>query len=160
MPYFFLEKDAVALRKELDTLEQQKLSVAQDAAIHVDQSSESYHDNAGFEIALREQMSLAGKTLEIRRMLDKTVVVRPDSKITKADICSEIVLKDLDSGEKKTFIISSYQILDRRDAREISYTAPIIQPFVSKRRGTKKKIATPNGEKKYELLSIRAAQIA
>lgn len=154
MHYLFLEKDAVALREKLDRLEEQKLSTAQDAAIHVGQSSESWHDNAGFEIAIREQMRLSKETSEIRNMLLKMHTIYPNPKPNKVEVGSKILLKDLNTNEERTFIISSYQVLDKRSEEEISYTAPIIQPFINKRRGTQKNILTQNGEKKYEIISI------
>ena len=159
MHYLFLEKDVVALREKLDKLEEQKLGTAQDAAIHVGQSSESWHDNAGFEIAIREQMRLSKETSDIRNMFVKIHTVTPNPKPTKVEVGSKIVLKDLDTDEQKTFIISSYQVLNKKDDSEISYTAPIIQPFMNKRKGTKKNILTPNGEKKYELISIQPTDI-
>jgi transcription elongation GreA/GreB family factor len=155
MPYLFLEKDAIALRRKLDELEQQKLTVAHDAAVHVDQSAESWHDNAGFEVAIREQMSLAQKTLEIRRMLNKMNIVQLGKRIAKVEVGLEITLKSLEADDTRTFVVSSYQILNRKDDREISYTAPIIQPFIGRKKGAKKTVLTPDGERQYELLDIR-----
>jgi len=159
MQYLFLEKDVLALRKKLDELEKERLNVARDASVHVGQSSESWHDNAGHELAVREQMSMAKKAFEMRDLIGKAKIVEPTSTISKVDIGSRIILEDIDTNQTQNFIISSYQVLDRKDKEEISYAAPIIEPFIGKRKGAKKKIETPSGEKTFKLIEIQTSNI-
>lgn len=156
MQFLFLEKDLSALRSRLEDLEQQRLNTAKDASIHVGQSSESWHDNAGHELAVREQMGMAKKAFEMREMLGKAKIVSPSISTSKADIGLRVTLQDVDSGEQRKLVISSYQVLDKRVEEEISYAAPIISPFMGKRKGAKKKVLTPNGKKTYELIDIQA----
>ncbi len=156
MEYYFLKKDAEALRSMLDGVDEQRMSLAQDAAVNVGQSSETFHDNAGFEVALREQMSLAKKSSDLRAILAKMRVVEPSNKSSKVSIGCQIVLKDIDTGESRVCRVGSYRVLAQKFKEELPYTAPIIEPFIGKRVGVKRVIATPGGDKRYELVKIEA----
>ena len=154
MHYLFLEKDIDALREKIAQIERDRIDTAKEASVHVGQSSESWHDNAGFEIALREQMDMAKKASDLRAIMQKTKIVEPSTQTKKAQIGNKITLQNIDTGEDISFTISSYQVLDKKYEDEMSYATPVIEPFINKKIGTKKIINTPGGEKNYELISI------
>ncbi len=155
MHYFFLEKDALVLRSKAEATKQQMLESAKDASIQSSQSSETWHDNFGFEDAVRQQRFLSKRISEIYELQDKMRIVKPAAKTDKVEIGLEVVLEDTETHETKSVIVGSYMVLDQRFPNEISYDAPLIKAFMGARKGATKKIEIGGQTKHYKIVEIK-----
>ncbi|PIR98406.1 MAG: hypothetical protein COT88_01715 [Candidatus Colwellbacteria bacterium CG10_big_fil_rev_8_21_14_0_10_41_28] len=154
MRYKFLQKDAAALEIRKQELFKEREFLAKDAALHVSQSSESWHDNAGFEVSLRQQSDLAKRIDEVRKLEGNIEIVEPSSSYKQAGIGSEIEIKDLQTGETSKRTISSYRVFDKIMNNEIPYSSPIGSKFLNTRVGSTQRIMLPGREVQYQLISV------
>ena len=67
-------------------------------------------------------------------------------------------LKDLDEDEELEYTIVDVTSADpATDPPRISYTSPVGQALIQKKKGDRVKVVLPNGEMQFEILSLRHA---
>lgn len=122
MKYYFLQEDLDALDKRILELKNKIKEVQQDKHLSTTQSSETWHDNYGFEEGVRQINFLVnniGKLLEIKA---GAYIVHP-KKNEKANIGSIITFQD-ETGKKKKIKIGSFLILNEGGGA-VSYQSPL-----------------------------------
>jgi transcription elongation GreA/GreB family factor len=117
------------------------------------QSSETWHDNFGHEDGVRQQTAMS---VHIRQLIDvknSAVLVRKKD-TSSVDVGTRVVLEDDETGEKKTFLVGSYMVLKPTSPDEISYNAPILQPFFRTHVGESKEVLIGGKKKSFTVTSI------
>lgn len=154
MHYYFLEKDAKILNDKIADIQQKMLASAQDAFLQANQSAETWHDNFGFEDAVRQQRFLSKRISEIYEIQDKLKIVTPSEKIGRVDIGLEVTLENTDTKEIVKVVVGSYMVMDKIYQNETSYCAPIISPFFHARKGAVRRVEIGGQSKKYKIIDI------
>jgi len=125
----FLQKDLNALEDKIKIITQRLREVILDGAESVRQSSETWHDNFGFEESSRQQKMLGKQLEELQEIFQSAVLVQPRESSDTVAIGSRIKLLNVATGGEKEFLVGSFMVLDKKDDLEVAYTAPIVTPF-------------------------------
>jgi transcription elongation GreA/GreB family factor len=137
-PYLFLQADYDRLRKEIDHLMSKRGEIGKEVGLWVDQSSESWHDNFGYEEAQRQYLMLAGRINELKAILEKSEIIGPPDSPEKAVIGTRVTWEE--SGKERTITLGSYLTFEG-DA--VSYHAPLGKLLLGKKVGDT--VILPNG---------------
>jgi transcription elongation GreA/GreB family factor len=153
MNYYFLEKDLTALA---DKIEDYRRRILQQYAVNAeatDQSSETYHDNYGYEEGMRQVAMMIDKMQELSALKVNAKVVTPQSGSDRVRIGSKVTVEDLSNGEQLTYKIGSYMCL-QPDEGEISYHSPIAKILLEARVGDEKCDKIGSVERCFRILGI------
>jgi len=139
MAYRFLRKDYDALLAKIEELAGALREAGQEKGHWADQSAETWHDNFGYEQEQRQEWLLSDR-------LDEFVAMKNDAEIVESraahavDIGCRATVQDTETGEQRTFVIGSYQVLDQRHEDEISYAAPLARPLMGAAEGDEREV--------------------
>jgi transcription elongation GreA/GreB family factor len=128
--FLFLRKDYLALEKNIDALKNNLKTVGFEVGEMSHQSSETWHDNYGFEEADRERKRLAGTLEELKKVYAQAEVVEPSSHAEKVSLGSRVMIQNIDTHEEKIVVVGSYMVLEKTDPNEFSYAAPFVAPLM------------------------------
>jgi transcription elongation GreA/GreB family factor len=124
MAYRFLRKDYDALLAKMEALAGALRETGQEKGRWADQGAETWHDNFGYEEEQRQEWTLSDRLEDFVRMKDDAEVVQGRA-IDEVDVGTQVTVRDTGTGEQRTFVIGSYQVLDRQHQNEMSYAAPL-----------------------------------
>ena len=130
IPFLFLRKDYLALEKNIDALKNNLKTVGFEVGEMSHQSSETWHDNYGFEEADRERKRIAGTLEELKKVYAQAEVVEPSYHAEKVSLGSKIMIQNIDTHEEKIVVVGSYMVLEKTDQNEFSYAAPFVAPLM------------------------------
>ncbi len=150
----FLQKDLDALAKKIKITTERLREAMIDGAESAQQSSETWHDNFGFEEASRQQKMLGKQIEEMRKLFESAEVVSPQKGSDTVVVGSRIKLVNVETGEEKAFFVGSYMVLDKTEDSEVSYSAPIIAPFFGTHIGELREVSIAGKISEYELIEI------
>ncbi len=154
--YEFLKKDLAGLESKLAEVSDELRKVNADAADWTRQSSETWHDNFGFEEGERQKRALMIRIDEIRRIKDGArVVMRPTGE--SVAVGTRVTVVD-EGGSRQSFTVSSYMVLQKRIANEVSYEAPIAKPLLSHQIGDEIEVRTGANLRVLEIVSIEVEE--
>lgn len=129
-PLLFLPKNFDALERNIEILKKRLMDVSSEAGVIAHQSSETWHDNYGFEEADRERRRI---TSELDKLLDirsRAKVINPPRSSESVSIGTSVTIKNIGTGEERVILVGSYMVLEKTDPNEFSYAAPLIAPLV------------------------------
>jgi transcription elongation GreA/GreB family factor len=58
----------------------------------------------------------------------------------EVDIGAQVTIEEARTGEKRTFVVGSYQVLDQQEENEISYAAPLARQFMGATVGEEREV--------------------
>jgi transcription elongation GreA/GreB family factor len=149
----FLRKDYDALIAKIEELAGELREAGQEKGLWANQSAETWHDNFGYEREQQHQWALSERLEEFVAMKNDAEIV--DQRIPdEVDIGAEVPIRDTRSGEQKTIVIGSYQVLDQQDDNEISYAAPLASPLMGATVGDEREVAIGDRTTVYRVVSI------
>lgn len=154
--YFFTQKDFDILITKIKDIKNRLLDVGVDMADWCEQSSETYHDNFGFEEGARKQRILY-RQLDEYEHLRKNARVLKKGKRAGLDIGKVFWVEDLESGELLTIKIGSYINFDldnKEDLITVSYEAPMAKILIGSRIGDEVKGNIVSRQKNYKIIEI------
>lgn len=128
MPYYFLPKDYDALIAKIEALTHEMAEAGEEKGLMAEQTSETWHDNFGFEEEERAQARISKRLEDFIEMKNAAEIVDvhvPD----EVGVGATVTIEDED-GQTRRLKISSYQVLDQQEEEEISYAAPLARPFI------------------------------
>lgn len=152
MVYYFLPKDYDALDQKIDELNALLQTAGDEKGLMASQASETWHDNFGFEAQERHQEMISRRIDGFAEMKNAAEIVErhlPDEAGVGASVKIEV-----EDGETRHFIISSYQVLDQQDETEVSYAAPLAEPFLGTRVGDVREVQIGDETKHYRVTAI------
>ena len=149
----FLRKDYDALIAKIEELAGELREAGQEKGRWANQSAETWHDNFGYEQEEQHQWAVSER-------LEDFVAIRNDAEIVdqgvagEVDIGAEVTIRDTRSGERKTIVIGSYQVLDQQHDDEISYAAPLASPLMGATVDEERELAIGDQATVYRVVSI------
>jgi transcription elongation GreA/GreB family factor len=152
VPYYFLAKDYDALIAKIEALNHEMEEAGQEKGRMAEQTSETWHDNFGFEDQERAQMKISKRLEDFIEMKNEAeLVVRhlPD----EVGIGAFVTIED-ERGQTRRFKVSSYQVLDQEDEAEVSYAAPLAKPFLGAKVGDSREVEIGDETTRYRVTAI------
>jgi transcription elongation GreA/GreB family factor len=128
MGYRFLRKDYDALVAKIEELGHGMWESGQEKEHWAEQSAETWHDNFGYEQEQQHQWALSERAESLVEMKNDAEIVERRA-IGEVDIGAQVTIVDAETGESRSFTVGSYQVLDQQRENEISYAAPLAEPF-------------------------------
>ncbi len=152
MPYYFLAKDYDALIARIEALSRDMAEAGQEMGRMAEQTSETCHDNFGFEDQERAQAKISKRIEDFIEMKNAAEIVDrhlPD----EVGIGAFVTIED-DAGQTRRFKVSSYQVLDQQDEAEVSYAAPLARPFLGAKVGERRDVQIGEETTRYRVTAI------
>lgn len=103
------------------------------------QSAETWHDNFGYEQAEQQQWALSERAEDLVQMKNDAEIVERRI-VDEVEIGAQVTIEDAETGERKSFVVGSYQVLDQQHDNEISYAAPLARPFMGATVGEEREV--------------------
>lgn len=149
--HYFLAEDLALLEQKVQETAEKLKDVGNELRLATTQSSETWHDNFGFENA-QQQARLLGQRLDdlekIRR--NAFVIEMPDQNKAVA-IGHTVTVKEATSGETKMYRIGSHIAFTQNT---ISYASPIGSFLLGKKIGQRAKGIIGTKERVFEIIEI------
>jgi transcription elongation GreA/GreB family factor len=153
MSYRFLRKDYDALVAKVEELGHGMWELGQEKGLWANQSAETWHDNFGYEQAEQQQWALSERAEDLVQMKNEAEIV--ERRIPgEVDIGSRVTIEEIESGERKSFVVGSYQVLDQQHEDEISYAAPLAKPFMGAKTGEERTVAIGDRTTLFRVVGI------
>jgi transcription elongation GreA/GreB family factor len=124
--FLFFQKDIIALEKAIASLKDDLKTIGKEVGDLAHQSSETWHDNYGFEEADRERKRLIGRLEELQIIWNKAKVVEGQLMSSTVSLGSTVTIQYIEINIKQIIIVGSYMVLDKTNPNEFSYAAPLI----------------------------------
>jgi transcription elongation GreA/GreB family factor len=153
MAYRFLRKDYDALLAKIEELGHGMWEAGQEKGRWANQSAETWHDNFGYEQEQQQQWALSERAEGLVEMKNDAEIVERRV-VGEVDIGSQVTVQDTETGERKTFVVGSYQVLDQQHDNEISYAAPLAKPFMGATVGEEREVAIGDRTAVYRVVDI------
>ncbi|HEV7283821.1 MAG TPA: GreA/GreB family elongation factor, partial [Kaistia sp.] len=155
--YLFLQKDFDRLNRRIGDIGDRISEVGADMATWASQGAETWHDNFGYEEGVRQEDMLAHRGEDFEAARERAEIVTTGSS-DRVAVGSRVTLQG-GAGERRTLIVSSYWVLDRRSPEEISYAAPLVAPFMGAGTGEERRVSVPEGEQVWRVTAIDAVDL-
>lgn len=152
MSYYFLKEDAEEINKRISEIRERIDFYRKEKHLSTTQSSETYHDNYGFEESERQIKRLYGQLKELAEIQTKTEIVEPPKSNAKTAIGKKIKIKDTETGEEKEFLLGSYMILKNENA--VSYESPLGKILFGAKKGSIRKGVINNKNVLLKIMEI------
>jgi len=153
MSYRFLRKDYDALLAKIEELAAALREAGQEKGLWANQSAETWHDNFGYEEEQRREWTLSDRLESFVEMKDAAEIVEARA-IDEVDIGCRVTVRDAGSGEQRTFVVGSYQVLDQQHEDEVSYAAPLASPLMGAVVGEEREVTIGDRLIVYRVVSI------
>jgi len=111
-------------------------------------------ENTEYEYAKNEQAFIEGRLEQINVIIDKHVIIDGNGNKDIIDLGSTIEVKDLDSNEKRKYLLVSSVESDPENYK-ISDESPIGKALLGKKTGEEVQIKTPGSIIRYKVLEIK-----
>lgn len=155
MSFLFLQKDYLALQEKIRELSLRIKGMSHEVKELTTQSSETWHDNFGFEEADRERKRIYFELDKLLKIYEKAKLVEPDNKKNRVAIGSLVTIQDKSNNQEFTYLIGSFLVLKKVQDNEFSYAAPLIEPLLERKAGD---VYSVNLEGESRSFTIRGIQ--
>lgn len=122
-----LPEDFQALQDQIANLEHDLEKMKLEARETATQTSETWHDNFGFEDATKKMRGIKSRLDDLRLLLSSSSVVEPDDDMSQVKIGRNVVIWDETKSFEDEFRIGGYIVLGEREKETVSYMAPLAQ---------------------------------
>lgn len=151
--YLFLEEDYKDLNEKITETIKLLEKIGQEMGESTRQSSETWHDNFGFEEGKRQHDMFFGRLNELTDIRNKAKIVLPDLLDNAVSIGKVVVIKDEDTGETETYKIGSYMIFNRLHGY-VSYSAPLAKIIIGAKSGEKREGDIGGKKKVFKIITV------
>jgi transcription elongation GreA/GreB family factor len=153
MGYRFLRKDYDALVAKIEDLGHGMWELGQEKGLWANQSAETWHDNFGYEQEQQHQWALSERAESLVELKNEAEIV--ERRIPgEVDIGSRATIENTESGERKSFVVGSYQVLDRQHDNEISYAAPLARLFMGAAVGEEREVTIGDSTTLFRVVAV------
>ncbi len=111
-------------------------------------------ENSEYEFAKNEQAFVEGRIEQINEILANHEIVENKGHTSRVKIGSTVVLKDLDLGKQKKYMVVS-SIESDPEKNKISDESPIGKSLLEKKVGDEVLAKTPQEKKRFKILEIK-----
>jgi len=153
MAYRFLRKDYDALVAKIEELAGGLREAGEEKGLWANQSAETWHDNFGYEQEQRQEWMLSDRLDEFVEMKNDAEVVQGRA-VDEVDVGCRVTVEDVETGERRTVVVGSYQVLDQQDENEVSYAAPLARPLLGATVGEEREVNVGDRSLLYRILAI------
>jgi transcription elongation GreA/GreB family factor len=153
MGFRFLRKDYDALVAKIEELGHGMWEAGQEKGLWAEQSAETWHDNFGYEQEQQHQWALSERAEGPVEMKNDAEIVERRV-LGEVDIGSQVTIEDAKTGERRTFVVGSYQVLDQQHENEISYAAPLAKPFMGATVGEEREVTIGERRTLFRVVGI------
>lgn len=156
MRYYFTREDLDALDREINAVRDRIALAAKEMGVSCQQSSETFHDNFGFEQAERDRGMWSSHLHQLLAVRNNAEVVTPGLNRGVVYLGRTVKVFDLDSSEEKTFRIGSYMVLNAEGVdgvQVLSYDTPLAKALIGAREGEHRSFFL--GEKEHHLVVLK-----
>jgi transcription elongation GreA/GreB family factor len=77
-----------------------------------------------------------------------------EGRANAVDIGCQVTVRDTGTGEQRTFVVGSYQVLDQQHENEISYAAPLARPFTGASVGEEREIEIGDSRTVFRVVAV------
>jgi len=140
------------LKEELQYLETEKRKEIADRlknAIELGDLSE----NAEYDLALQEKENLERRIAEIKNVLSKAKIIKPDTKSDRILPGKKFDVVETTNNKNYTFTLVGFGESNPREGK-ISTESPLGKAFLNKKLGDIVEVQTPNGKVTYKIKKI------
>lgn len=158
--FYFLRKDFEALEKRIFWLQEQIRSCHSEMGGSCEQSSETWHDNFGYEEGSRGTFMWSTELRRLLQIRNHATMVESGAQTEKVVLGSIITLEDEETGEEKTVRIGSFLTFKKGEngIPTISYAAPLVAPFLGASRDDSREVELPDGKRSFILVDIQEGE--
>jgi len=149
----FLPEDLEALKREVSKIKKKSEELGEETRTAITQSSETWHDNFGFEENQREQIKLSAQAGDYLKIISRAHIVSWPGLIEKVAIGHIVSVKNLDTGKISHYQVGSY-ITPGANETVIPYCSPLGKSLIGKKKGDEISFETPSGKKRYKIESL------
>ncbi|MCK6463013.1 MAG: GreA/GreB family elongation factor [Candidatus Pacebacteria bacterium] len=132
MYYYFFEEDLKDLDKNIDAIKVRLDKIGKEIGESCNQSSETWHDNFGFEEGRRQQDMWSKQLSDLLEIRHRARIVPSSIGNDHVSIGSIVEFEDTETKEVQIYRISSYMIFNQKHGL-ISYNSPLAKILI---RGT------------------------
>jgi transcription elongation GreA/GreB family factor len=125
----------------------------QEKGLWANQSAETWHDNFGYEQEQQHQWALSERAEDLVQIKNEAEIVERRV-VGEVDIGAQVTIEDAETGERKSFVVGSYQVLDQQHDDEISYAAPLARPFMGATAGEEREVTIGDRTTLFRLVCI------
>ena len=146
-------EDYVNLRAQLVTLEEERLSIAQEMRRAA--ADKDFRENAPLQAAREESSHIEARIREIQTAISTGVLVQEEEPAEEVTVRlgSKVTMRDVASGAKLT-----YTLVTKNEAKaaqsKISIISPIGKALLNQHQGDVVKVVAPVGELQYQIENI------
>ena len=116
-------------------------------------------ENAEYHASKEKQRLIDGRMIELGEMISNAQIVDPSElEHSRVSFGSTVTLSDINSGEEKTYTIVG-GCESNPDIGLISFNSPLAKQLLGRKEGDDVKVKLPNGEKEFEIESVRYKEI-
>jgi transcription elongation factor GreA len=142
-----------ALTQELESLKEQRPKIALE--LRDAMADKDFRENAPLDAAREAQGQLEGRIRELEQTLRNAVVIQDTSGGDAAQIGSTVVLQNVSSGSKLTYLLVSAREARPNEGR-LSVESPVGKAVVGRRAGDEVEVAAPSGAIRFRVESVTA----
>jgi transcription elongation factor GreA len=148
-PIALTQQRHAEMKTELDTLRSKRLQIIEE--MHKAAADKDFRENAPLQAAREQRGHLEGRIRELEDTLKAVTIIdkKPETTL-KVGIGDSIILRDLDSGDDRHYIIVSPKEVDPAQGK-ISSVSPIGKAVIGRGFGEVVEVATPAGKLRYEI---------
>lgn len=151
--FYFLKEDLDELDNKITEIKKRLEKIGKEIGESCNQSSETWHDNFGFEEGRRQQDMWSKQMSDMLEIRSKAIVIDHNIKNNRVIVGSLVEFEDMATGEIQAYKISSYMILKQRHGF-ISYDSPLSKILMGGTAGEEKKGEIAGKEKIFKILKI------
>lgn len=151
MPYF-LQQDLEALDQKIADVIEQLKATGMELRTAVTQSSETWHDNFGFENAQQQARLLTQRLDDLEHIRRNATIVEAPTDTLSISIGHTVTARDTDTNAIQNFTIGSHITFTENT---ISYASPLGALFLGKAVGQRIKGVIGPKERQFEIIEIR-----
>ncbi|KKR47323.1 MAG: Transcription elongation factor GreA [Parcubacteria group bacterium GW2011_GWA2_40_143] len=151
--YYFLEEDFKDLNEKIIETINILEKIGKEMGESTTQSSETWHDNFGFEEAKRQYTIFHERLNELTDIRNRAKIVSADLLGNAVAIGKVVVLKDENTGKVETYKIGSYMIFKRLHGY-VSYSAPLAKIILGAKAGEAKEGEIGGKKKIFKILTV------
>jgi transcription elongation factor GreA len=151
--YLFLEEDLTSLKGEIMRLQNESREMGREAGLFANQSSETWHDNFGYEEAQRQQKQFGARIDSLMQIYTNAHITPWPGLVERVAVGHTVTVKNVETGEEKILRIGSH-ITIGADASVIPYSSPMGKAILGRSKGDVATVYLPVGERKFKILDI------